>query len=273
MIGIGLRHPYYEEIAQARPDVGFLEVHAENFFCGGAPRHFLERAAAHSPISLHGVGLSLGSNQPVCKRHLAQFKQLIDDFDPILVSDHASWSATGNAHLGDLLPLPYTAESLDRLAQNVERTQEAFGRSIFVENPSTYVAFQADEMDEPAFLNALVRRTGCGLLLDVNNVYVQSVNHGFDPYAYISAIDAPAVGEVHLAGHTERSIDGARLLIDTHNAHVRPEVWDLFAHAVSVIGPRPTLIEWDQDFPPLDALVAEAHKAQAVMNGGRDATA
>lgn len=174
--------------------------------------------------------------------------------------------ASGNAHLNDLLPLPYTEESLQRLCDNIGRTQDYLGRSILVENPSSYVSFAIDEMDEPAFMNEAARRTGCGLLLDVNNVFVQSFNHGFDPYEYLDAIDTAPVAEMHLAGHTARDFDDGTILVDTHNRPVRPEVWDLYDHAISRFGAIPTLIEWDGDIPVLSELVAQSDQAQDIID-------
>lgn len=264
-VGIGLRHPYYQDIIDSPPDIGWLEVHPENYFGGGAPRHFLSQIREHYQLSLHAVGLSLGSDQPVSKDHLRQFKELIDIYDPFNISDHASWSASGNAHLNDLLPLPYTKESLATLCRNVERTQEYFGRTILVENPSTYISFQDDEMPEYEFMNRLSDTTGCGILLDINNIFVQSHNHGFDPYHYIDNIKADRVGEMHLAGHIEKDLGESSILIDTHNQPVRDEVWGLYEHAVRKLGAVPTLIEWDKDFPALETLLAEAQKAGDII--------
>lgn len=263
--GIGLRYPYYQDILDTPPAVGWMEVHPENYFGGGVHRHFLTKIRERYPLSLHAVGLSLGSTQAVSEEHLRLFKALIEIYQPFAVSDHASWSASGNAHLNDLLPLPYTSETLDALCRNIERTQEYFGRKILVENPSTYVAFKNNEMTEYEFMNAAARRTGCGLLPDINNIYVQSRNHGFDAYAYIDAINAQAVGEMHLAGHTERPAGNGVIVVDTHNRPVRDTVWDLYTHAVARFGRVPTLIEWDQDFPALETLVGEAAKARQIL--------
>ncbi|GJL86070.1 MAG: UPF0276 protein [Micavibrio sp.] len=265
-VGIGLRHPYYEEVTNSPPNVGWLEVHPENYFGGGAHRHFLSKAREKYQLSLHAVGLSLGSTDPVSEEHLRQFKELIDIYQPFNVSDHASWSASGNAHLNDLLPLPYTKESLDTLCRNVERTQEYFGRTMLVENPSTYVAFAENEMSEHEFMNRLSEKTGCGILLDINNIFVQSHNHGLDPFEYIDGIDSSKVGEMHLAGHIEQEVGDGIILIDTHSRPVKKDVWDLYEHAVRRLGSVPTLIEWDQDFPPLSKLVEEANKARDIMN-------
>ena len=264
-VGIGLRSPYYQDILDTDLELGWLEVHPENYFGGGAHRHFLGKARENYQLSFHAVGLSLGSDQPVNEDHLRNFKELIDIYDPFNVSDHASWSASGNAHLNDLLPLPYTQETLDRLVRNVDQTQEYFGRKILVENPSTYIAFAENDMSEYEFMNALASSTGCGILLDINNIFVQAFNHGFDPVEYIDAIKPDYVGEMHLAGHTEKEAGPRTILIDTHNAPVRMEVWDLYEHAVKRFGAVPTLIEWDQDFPTLEKLVSEAEKARAII--------
>lgn len=260
-VGIGLRYPYYQEVLETDLNLGWLEVHPENYFGGGAHRHFLGRARKKFQISLHGVGLSLGSDQPVDEQHLRSFKELIELYQPFSISDHASWSASGNAHLNDLLPLPYTVKTLDRLARNVTQVQEFFGRKILIENPSTYLAFAGNEMHEDEFMNRLAAMTGCGILLDLNNIYVQAHNHGYDAFSYIETIEKRHVGEMHLAGHTEQG----DLLIDTHNRPVKSDVWDLYAAAVGRFGPVPTLIEWDQDFPTLDVLVGEADKARAIL--------
>lgn len=264
-VGIGLRYPYYKDVLETDLDLGWLEVHPENYFGGGAHRHFLSEARKKYPLSLHGVGLSLGSSQPVNKKHLERFKELIDIFQPFNISDHASWSASGNAHLNDLLPLPYTQESLEALCQNIDRAQKFFGRRMLIENPSSYVAFAHNDMSEFEFMNCAANKTGCGILLDINNIYVQAHNHGYDAWEYIDGIEICHVGEMHLAGHTEQAAGKSTILIDTHNRPVRGEVWDLYEHAVRRFGAIPTLIEWDQDFPGLETLVAEADKARAVI--------
>lgn len=265
-VGIGLRHPYYEEVLKTDLNLGWLEVHPENYFGGGLHRHFLSQAREKYQLSLHAVGLSLGASTPVSETHLRQFKELIDLYQPFNISDHASWSASGNAHLNDLLPLPYTQESLDTLARNVTRTQEYFGRTMLVENPSTYVNFADNEMSEYVFMNRLSEMTGCGILLDLNNIYVQAHNHGLDPFEYVDNIRIEAVGEMHLAGHIERETeDGGTILIDTHSRPVKKTVWDLYEATVKRFGAVPTLIEWDQDFPTLEILVGEAEKARAII--------
>ena len=271
-VGIGLRYPHYQEVLDTEMNLGWLEVHPENYFGGGAHRHFLSKAREKYNLSLHAIGLSLGSDQPVSEEHLRQFKELIDMYQPFNVSDHASWSASGNAHLNDLLPLPYTAESVDKLARNVDRAQEVFGRKMLVENPSTYLAFEGNEMHEDAFMNSLAEKTGCGILLDLNNIYVQAHNHGYDAWSYVETIEARHVGEMHLAGHIEQDADGEVILIDTHSRPVKGDVWDLYTHAVKKIGVVPTLIEWDSDIPDLKTLVDEADKARAIIakHGGTE---
>ncbi|MBI1300827.1 MAG: DUF692 family protein [Alphaproteobacteria bacterium] len=264
-MGIGLRGPHYREILEKPPKLGWLEVHPENYFGGGIHRHTLSKIRENFPLSMHAVGLSLGSVQPVSEDHLKHFKELIDIFDPFLVSDHVSWSASGNAHMNDLLPLPYTQETLQRLSENIDQTQTYFGRTMIVENPSTYIAFKDNEMEEVDFMNKLCEKTGCGMLLDINNIYVQSRNHGLDPYDYIDKVDVKHVGEMHLAGHVEKKAGDGVIVVDSHNQPVRDEVWVLFEYAVEKIGVRPTLIEWDQDFPPLSTLIKEAEHARSII--------
>lgn len=267
-VGIGLRHPYYQEVIDHPPAIGWFEIHPENYFGGGPHHDFLDAIADRYPLGMHAVGLSLGSDQPLDKDHLRQYKELIDRYNPFNISDHASWSASGNAHLNDLLPLPYTQESLDRLARNVETAQNYFGRTMLIENPSTYLSFEGNHMHEDAFMNNLASMTGCQVLLDINNIYVQAHNHDFDAWDYIDTIETRHVGEIHLAGHTEESIEGSTetILIDTHNAPIRGDVWDLYAHAVKRFGAVPTLIEWDQDFPDFAVLLGEADKARHILN-------
>lgn len=269
--GVGLRYKHYQEVFDQLPSkIGWFEVHPENFFGGGPSLYHLTKIREHCPLSFHGVGLSLGSDQEPDGQHLQTLKDLINRFEPFQFSDHISWSASGNAHLNDLLPLPYTQETLDRLCRNIEITQEFLGREILVENPSTYIQFKEDVLTEPELLNALIKRTGCKLLLDVNNIFVQSHNHHFDPYAYIDAVNLDSVQEIHLAGHTERVIEKKNqeketLLVDTHNRLVCQKVWDLYAYTVAKREPVLTLIEWDQDFPTFQELCEESYKAQDIM--------
>lgn len=263
--GIGLRSPHYDAFVQNTPAIGWIEVHPENYFGGGTHRHFLKKIRGNYPLSFHAVGLSLGSAHPVHSDHLRQIKELVDIFEPFAVSDHASWSASGNAHLNDLLPLPYTQETLRQLCDNIHRTQDFLQHPILVENPSTYISFKHNDMTEYEFMNEAAAKTGCGLLLDINNIYVQSRNHGLDPYAYIDNVHPAYVREMHLAGHSEKKTQSGIILVDTHNTAVRSEVWDLFRHAVKRFGCIPTLIEWDQDFPPLETLLAEAQRARHIL--------
>jgi hypothetical protein len=256
--GIGLRAPHYRELLDARPALGMLEVHSENYFGeGGQPHWFLERLRAHYPLSLHGVGLGLGSVDPLSATHLGKLARLIERYQPCLVSEHLCWSAAGGRHLNDLLPLPYTQEALAHVCARVSEVQDRLGRELLVENISSYLRFRHSTIPEWEFFAEVARRTGCGLLLDVNNVYVSAVNHGFDPREYLRAIPADAVREVHLAGF-ERA---PQMLIDTHGYPVSEPVWALYRETIARIGPRPTLIEWDTDLPPLAALLAEAHRA------------
>lgn len=264
--GIGLRAPHYRAIVEENPPCGWLEIHPENYFGGGAHRHHLSLARALYPLSFHAVGLSLGSDQPVDEEHLDQIRELAAIYEPFQISDHASWSTSGNAHLNDLLPLPCTKETLTRLCANIDRVQTVLRRPILIENPSTYLSYTIDEMPEWDFLNRAARATGCGLLLDVNNIYVQSVNHGIDAAGYINNIDAARIGEIHLAGHTQRRFPDGDLLVDTHNRAVCPAVWALCEQILSRCGPVPVLIEWDADIPPLSTLTREAARAQDIIN-------
>ena len=263
--GIGLRHPHHRELVETKPGVGWVEVHSENYFGGGKPLAFLEAARAEYPLSLHGVGLSLGTDGELDKTHLARIKALIDRIEPQLVSEHVSWSITGGVYLNDLLPLPYTEEALTVFCRNVIETQEFLGRQILVENPSTYLQFAHSTIPEWEFVAAIAERTGCVLLLDVNNIFVSASNHGFDAEKYLAAIPAAAVREIHLAGHAVKQVGDATLRIDDHGSQVADEVWRLYASAIRRLGPTPTLIEWDSNIPDLPTLVAEAVKADDVM--------
>jgi uncharacterized protein (UPF0276 family) len=266
--GIGLRAPHYREVLRDRPPVGWLEVHSENYFSrGGQSLHFLEQARAHYPLSLHGVGLSLGSADGLERDHLQRLKALVDRFAPALVSDHLSWGMIGGRHLNDLLPLPYTEEALAIVCAHVSQTQDFLRRQILVENVSSYLQFCESAIPEWEFVAAVARRTGCGLLLDVNNIHVSSVNHGFDPLRYLDAMPAHAVQEIHLAGFDAVQLDtGGQVLIDTHGRPVAGPVWNLYGEALSRTGPVPTLIEWDTDVPPLAVLLDEADRAQAILD-------
>jgi len=265
--GIGLRAPHYRAILEREPALAFLEIHAENFFAeGGQALAWLERFRERYPLSVHGVGLSLGSAEGVDESHLAKLERLVRRFEPALVSEHFSWSAAGGRHANELLPLPFTREALSAAVANIQHVQERLGRPILVENVSTYLRFGDGEMAEHEFVAEVVRRAGCGLLLDVNNIHVNARNHGLDALAYLDAIDAATVGEIHLAGN---EAVGARL-VDTHGARVAPEVWDLYVEVLARLGPRPTLIEWDIDIPELDTLLDEAAIASRHLQSAAD---
>jgi uncharacterized protein (UPF0276 family) len=260
--GIGLRAPHVADILARRPAVGWLEVHAENYMGGGPIVQALERLRGDYPLSLHGVGLSLGSAGGLEWSHLERLGRLVERVQPALVSEHLSWSTTGGVYLNHLLPLPYTDEALDVVAENVARAQDRLGRRLLIENPSGYLRFRGTSIPEPEFLNVLAQRTGCGLLCDVNNVYVTCANLGGDSAAWLDALDASAVGEIHLAGHAVNDADGRAILIDDHGSPVSDPVWTLYERALARFGPTPTLIEWDTEVPGLDVLLGEAAKAE-----------
>lgn len=264
--GIGLRHAHVAAFLTAPQPVPWLEVHAENYLCPGGPRLAqLDRIRADYPLSCHSVALSLGAAEGVSAEHLARLRALYDRFQPGLISDHLAWCGVEGMHAPDLLPLPLNGESLDVVARNVERAQEGLGRRLLVENPSLYLRFQADEMDEAEFLAALAARTGCGLLLDINNLYVSCQNRGLDAASLLARFPAAAVGQYHLAGHARLMVDDAVLLVDDHGSPVSDPVWALYTQALRLIGPRPTLVEWDTDVPPLPVLLGEAAQAQALL--------
>lgn len=275
-VGIGWRQPHYRELMERRPGLGFLEVHSENFFAdGGAAVALLQSARQHYELSLHGVGLALGSAAGLDPWHLDQLARLVERVDPVWVSDHASFARAPRhpggpvIHANDLLPVAFTAASLDILAANVQRVQDRLRRPLLVENLSQYLHWADDDMAEPEFFNQLVRRTGCSLLLDVNNLVVNALNTaaraGGDPVAaacaFVDAIDAPAVAEIHLAGYN----DSGDLVIDDHGSRVHAPVWTVFRHTVQRLGAVPVLIEWDTDVPALDVLLDEAALAQALL--------
>jgi uncharacterized protein (UPF0276 family) len=263
--GIGLRSTHVHEILETRPALGWVEVHSENYFGRGIPRHYLERIREHYPVSLHGVGLSVGSTDALSREHLAALRELVSDIDPLFVSEHLSWSSVGGRYLNDLLPLPYTEEALAHVTARVGEIQERLGRQILIENISSYLQFAESAIPEWEFLAELANHSGCAVLLDVNNIFVSATNHGFDAYHYLQAIPVRAVREMHLAGFTRKTFEGGEILIDTHNRRVTPEVWRLYEAAVARFGTVPTLIEWDSDLPPLAVLQDEARRAQAIM--------
>jgi len=264
--GIGLRTQHHEQIVLERPPVAWLEAHSENYFSdGGAQIESLAKARELYPLSLHGVGLSLGSTDPLDAEHLRKLKRLVDWSEPLLVSEHLSWASVDGRFLNDLLPLPNTQEALTHMIQRVNQVQNLLGRQILIENISSYLEFEGDQMPEWEFLAALSEKSGCGLLVDVNNIYVNARNHGFDAYHFLSMLPAQAVQELHLAGHSINCYGDREILIDTHSAPVCAAVWELYAYALHCFGAVPTLIEWDTDIPALDVLVAEAHKADRVL--------
>lgn len=257
----------YGDPPGAPPTAAWVEVHSENFLCDGGLRlAMLDAVAARYPVSCHGVGLSLGSAEGLDEPHLARLKRLFDRVGPALVSEHLSWSVTEGVYLNDLLPLPYTEATLATVCRNVMQAQDTFGRQILVENPSAYLSFPGSVIGEPEFLGRVAERTGCGLLLDINNVYVSALNNAFDAQDYVESIPAAAVGEIHLAGHSVTGEGISRLLIDTHSARVCDPVWALFTSTIARIGPRPTLIEWDLDIPELAVLLGEAGAAQSILD-------
>jgi uncharacterized protein (UPF0276 family) len=260
--GIGLRGPHIAEILATRPALGWCEVHSENYMGDGPALARLRAIRRDYPVSLHGVGLSLGSADGVDPRHLARLKELADQIEPGLISEHVAWSATG-AFLNDLLPLPYTEECLDIFCRNVQVVQETLGRTILMENPSAYLRFRHSPIPEPEFLGELSRRTGCGLLCDVNNIYVTCENFGLDAFIYIDALPATAIGEIHVAGHHRGEIGNRVILIDEHGSRAIPPVWTLYRHALARIGRVPTLVEWDKQIPELTVLLDEARIAEA----------
>jgi uncharacterized protein (UPF0276 family) len=270
--GIGLRAIHHSEIvargpAGTGPDVGWLEAHSENYFArGGALPRVLGAIRERYPLSLHGVGLSIGSTDPLDRAHLAEIARLVRDFEPMLVSEHLCWGSVGGRFTNDLLPLPYTEEALRHMTDRVRQVQDFLGRQILIENVSSYLQFAASDIDEWDFLAALAHDSGCGVLLDVNNVYVSAMNHGFHPLTYLNGVPRDLVREIHLAGHSLRRVDGRDVLIDTHDGPVCDEVWTLYAAAIERFGSVPTLIEWDSNIPALDILAGEARKADRMKD-------
>jgi uncharacterized protein len=261
LAGIGLRAPHYTALWERDAPLALVEVHSENFFGdGGQPLAWLERFRSRYPVSFHGVGLSLGSVDPLDEAHLARLASLVGRFEPAIVSEHLSWSSFGGRHANDLLPLPFTSEALDHVVGRISRVQDRLRRRILVENVSRYAAFEESHLAEWEFVSEAVRRAGCGLLLDVNNVWVNACNHAFDPLAYLEAIDGGTIGEIHLGGFET----AGGMLIDTHGTAVSVEVWELYRAAVERFGPKPTVIERDAAIPEVDVLLAEAARAEAL---------
>ncbi|MGC6485295.1 MAG: DUF692 domain-containing protein [Candidatus Puniceispirillales bacterium] len=261
--GVGFKPCYFGEVMTGDHPIGWFEIHAENYMIDGGPvRQQLEQLRARYPVSCHGVGLSIGSSEPLNRAHLARLKTLVDWLEPVVFSEHLAWSSHGGVFFNDLLPLPYTQATLQQVVDHIDEVQEALGRQMLLENPSTYVDFASHEMTEAEFITRIVQQTGCGLLLDINNVHVSSINQQLSPHDYLAALPITAVGEIHLAGHaTDQDDEGEELLIDSHNAPVTDAVWALYDHVISHHGVRPTLVEWDGDLPAFDVLAREAAAA------------
>lgn len=268
--GIGLREGHYEDVLTQNPAIGFLEAHSENYFkIGSVPFEYLIKFRESYPVSLHGVGLSLGSADGMRDTHLEKLKTLVDIIQPVFVSEHISWSGVGSMTAPDLLPLPLTAEALKTVIASINQVQDKLQRRILVENPSSYLAFKDSEMTEPEFLAQIVRSTDCHLLLDLNNIHVSAHNIGFDAMAYLRRLPKEVVKEMHLAGYQINHVEGHEVYIDAHNQAVYEDVWKLYAAALDILGDTPTLIEWDSNLPALATLVAEAHKADALRAHNR----
>jgi uncharacterized protein (UPF0276 family) len=268
--GVGLRLPHIAEIVATLPAAGWLEIHPENFLANPHATELLLEARHHYSISVHTVGVSIGSASGIDRAHLKRVRALIDSVDPVLVSGHLAWSTHEGEYLNDLLPLPYDQETLQLIAQHLDEVQDGLGRPYLVENPSSYVGFGASTMNEVEFLAELVHRTGCRLLCDVSNVYLSAHNMGYDACRYIDGLPADAIGELHLGGFTREQDEtepGGEVLVDTHADRVAEPVWDLYAHAIRRFGPKPTLIEWDSEIPPFATILAEAARADAVAAG------
>jgi uncharacterized protein len=264
--GIGLRVQHHQAVLDDGTDVAWMEVHTENYMGGGTPLRYLDAIRRDFPISLHGVGLSLGSAEGLDPAHLERIRQVAERIEPGLMSEHIAWSVVGGVYLADLLPLPMTEEALAVVCRHVDQVQSCVKRKILVENPSTYLRFRHSTIPEWEFMTAVAERTGCGILCDVNNIAVSAHNHGWDASTYLTALPPAAIGEIHLAGHSVRPLpDGGTLRIDDHASPVIAEVWALYREALARFGPVPTLIEWDNDVPPLDVLLGEAAKAGALI--------
>ena len=260
--GIGLRQPHLNQVLLEKPDIGWLEVHAENFFSAdGAHINTLEKIREDYPLSVHGVGLSLGTTDQLNLSHLQKLKTMIERFQPAQVSEHLSWGAVHGQYFNDLLPVPYTESSLRNFCDNVSRAQDFIGRQLLIENPSSYLEFRESEISEWEFYASLPKYTGCALLLDVNNFFVNSFNHGFHQHSYIEAVNPVDVKEIHLAGHAVKHFDEGTVLIDDHGSLVNDEVWSLYSETLDKLGPKPTLIEWDTDIPDISVLLSEAQHA------------
>jgi len=271
--GLGLKTGHFQQVLGSLPDLGFFEVHAENYMVAGGPfHHFLGLIRAQYSLSLHGVGLSIGAEGPLDQQHLKRLAELIERYQPQSFSEHLAWSSHGPVFLNDLLPLAYDTPTLNRVCAHIDQVQNALKRPMLLENPATYLAFERSTIDEPDFIAEVIRRSGCGLLLDVNNVYVSCINHQRDPLTYLDALPLHAVGEIHLAGFAEDCDSlGDRLLIDDHGAPIDQAVWQLYRQVLERIGPVATLIERDNQVPPFEVLLAEAQQAERLLlqSGGR----
>lgn len=268
--GIGLRFRHHQPVAEARPAVAWFEVHAENYMGGGIVPRYMDAIRRNYPISLHGVGLSLGSADGLDTAHLGRLRDVVDRVEPGLISEHLSWSVSGGTYLADLLPLPLTEEALTIVCHHVDQVQAQLRRRILIENPSTYLRFRHSTIPEWEFLAQVAQRTGCGILCDVNNIYVSACNHGWDARTYLAALPPAAIGEIHLAGHSIREFaQGRTLRIDDHGSRVAPAVWALYREALARFGPIPTLIEWDTHVPALEVLMEEAAVAEAMLKEHR----
>jgi uncharacterized protein (UPF0276 family) len=265
--GIGFKPQHYAELASGAQGIGFIEIHAENYMGAGGPPHAMLRALRERfALSVHGVGLSIGGETPLDREHLSRLKSLCDHYQPESFSEHLAWSSHGEVYLNDLLPLPYTKATLDRIVSHVDQVQDTLQREMLLENPSTYLQFEESDIPETEFLAEISYRTGCGLLLDVNNVFVQAKNHGTSAETYLAAFPLGRVKEIHLGGHDEQTDDtGAPLLIDAHGAPVADPVWRLYAEVIAAAGPLPTLIEWDNDVPDFATLADEAAAAGRIL--------
>lgn len=269
--GVGLKADHYNAVINGQPDVGWFEVHAENYMGAGGPaHHWLERIRRDYPLSVHGVGLSIGSDGPLDSSHLQRLKTVLDHYQPELFSEHLAWSRHGGMFFNDLLPLPYTPETAACVSAHIDQIQDTLGRRMLLENPSTYVAFETSTMSETDFLKEVAERTGCGLLLDVNNVFVSATNHEYPALAYVDDFPLDRVGEIHLGGHApDRDENGRPLLIDAHDRAVAEEVWALYGKTVERTGPRPTLIEWDNDVLGWPVLFDQAREADRILAAQR----
>ncbi len=272
--GVGLKSIHFGDVLEQLPDIGFFEVHAENYMVDGGPfHHFLGRIRENYPLSLHGVGLSIGGEEPLDEDHLARLAELIERYQPASFSEHLAWSSHGGVFFNDLLPVAYDPPTLERVCNHIDRTQQRLRRRMLLENPSTYVEYQSSTMDEGQFLREIVRRTGCGLLLDVNNAYVSCTNHGRDAASFLLEMPLDAVAQIHLAGFGVDSDSlGAPLLIDSHGSPVADAVWQLYAQMLRRLGPVATLLERDNDVPAFDVLLAEARRADELLVAGADCT-